>query len=1215
MARTQFNIKVGVKIDTAQADKALAKAVERLDKNAKDVKVNFKGDDKGIKSFGNEVTKTNKKVGLLTKAFSGLGQSFSSALVKFLNWTVVGGIVIGIANSLKEAVGVVIELDFALTNLSVVSGATASELEKVSDRASELADNLATSKKEIIDITTEFSRAGFSINESFTLAQQALIGANVGFLSVDQSAKFLIATIKAFNLEVSDAQRIVDNLFETSRTTAITFEGLGEALLRAGNSLEVAGASLEQTIALIASANESIQDPAKVGTALKTLSARIRGVSEEGDELGAKLAGLLEGVNVDVIDKTTGGFRNIFDILRDLSLVINDLDDLTKQNILEQLAGKRQINILIGLLNNFDTAVATVDNQLNAFGSSAQANEEVLDSITKSIERFKVAFDELAQSIISSDLIKLLIDGFTILLKVLTFTVDNFATLSVIVGAGAVGFLAYTGAVTSALTAIGTFTAGIITLKTTLLAVAPLAVAVGFALGGIIAITSKFVSESTSRDRALNVEKKSVEDLEVAYKALKKTIEEPTDISDVERKLKILRTLSEDYKKAVTELEKAKNADNNTTQEGVERIDDAIRAVKNAENALLNFGSSAESFESDLRLLGNTWVELGEEALESAREQAEAIALIADTILEIPPAIDTLIEGYEFLNNDQRRFVDNYLQEEKRRLLGVLNSIQSELDAYRALDDVKRFTLLKEEGLVTGTEADLFDQDALRRFEAVTKSLNEINSLIEDTSESFNKTEKSQKKAKTSTEKVTKALSDEEKALNAVNNEISIQNTILQRTEGVERIKTLQKLIALYGEQEKALRDLKAERIANAETEDEITEAIMETSLAIEQGFTAISGFSREITTIRENLINRISSALKEQNRKELEDFKELQQEKIDLINKEIEAKRSAFKAEDFADEEEKLNEEIKKLVDERAQRELEGSLESKARILEINEELKDKQEELDKLRTDEKRRLEIESLEKEKETLEEATKKQEDELEERLDNDRNYIEAKELLFLSGEEDIMNQIINLLATFDQDFVDDARTKGQLWVDEFKNQVKDISSSFGQGAKGFIPTDDPRVNELLARMTANSRAWFSASAEEKIRLHEENKDLAKQIASLTGTQPTYQNGKWDILRYKNGGLADFTGIAQLDGTRSKPESVLNPEDTAIFRNDLPDLLRALKDGVGSQQMGGASLVINEMIVNPSSDVEVQKIGANLVKGAQSQMNIGGIRING
>ena len=63
------------------------------------------------------------------------------------------------------------------------------------------------------------------------------------------------------------------------------------------------------------------------------------------------------------------------------------------------------------------------------------------------------------------------------------------------------------------------------------------------------------------------------------------------------------------------------------------------------------------------------------------------------------------------------------------------------------------------------------------------------------------------------------------------------------------------------------------------------------------------------------------------------------------------------------------------------------------------------------------------------------------------------------------------------------------------------------------------------------------------------------------------------------RYKQGGLADFTGLAKMDGTKSKPEAVLNAHQTKVLRDDilsnkptsLMNLLLDFKDayeGIGS-----------------------------------------------
>ena len=143
-----------------------------------------------------------------------------------------------------------------------------------------MAISLGRMKTEIIDSTTEFIRAGYDMRESMIIAQNGIMAANAGMVDMEDITKYLIAGLKSFKLEAEDSARVLDVLFSIANITAIDLEGIGEAFLRSANTLKFSGASLEESAALIAAANETIQDPAKVGTALKTIASRLRGVGE-----------------------------------------------------------------------------------------------------------------------------------------------------------------------------------------------------------------------------------------------------------------------------------------------------------------------------------------------------------------------------------------------------------------------------------------------------------------------------------------------------------------------------------------------------------------------------------------------------------------------------------------------------------------------------------------------------------------------------------------------------------------------------------------------------------------------------------------------------------------------------------------------------------------------------------------------------------------------
>lgn len=123
------------------------------------------------------------------------------------------------------------------------------------------------------------------------------------------------------------------------------------------------------------------------------------------------------------------------------------------------------------------------------------------------------------------------------------------------------------------------------------------------------------------------------------------------------------------------------------------------------------------------------------------------------------------------------------------------------------------------------------------------------------------------------------------------------------------------------------------------------------------------------------------------------------------------------------------------------------------------------------------------------------------------------------------------------------------TKSNTFNDDIMRGIAAAIWIYGD-ASGWGNNPD-RKNKLTAKFgSANA-----AKIQSYINAHGTNGDLYKYWVS---------NGKGKLTEYyykafKNGGIADFTGLAQLDGSKQKPEAVLDAEDTQNFI-ELRDLLR-------------------------------------------------------
>ena len=330
----------------------------------------------------------------------------------------------------SKGVQAVREIDLAMTELKKVTDETDESYTKFLKNASKTASTIGATLKDFTTVTSDFARLGYSMEESADLAKVALVYENVGdgFSSVSEASESIISTMKAFGIEATDTMEIVDKFNEVGNNFAITSKGIGDALQRSASSLYEAGNTLDESIGLITGMNSVVQDPEMVGTALKTLTMRLRGAKTELEDAGldadnmasstSKLREqLLALTGVDIM-QDANTFKSTTQILREMSAVWEDLSDIDAAAALELMGGKRQANILASALKNWQTVEDAISTSLGSEGSALEENQKYLDSIQGRIDIFNNAIQTMWSNLISSDFIKGVVDVGTTLVKI-----------------------------------------------------------------------------------------------------------------------------------------------------------------------------------------------------------------------------------------------------------------------------------------------------------------------------------------------------------------------------------------------------------------------------------------------------------------------------------------------------------------------------------------------------------------------------------------------------------------------------------------------------------------------------------------------------------------------------------------------------------------------------------------------------------------------------
>lgn len=374
---------------------------------------------------------------------SNAGTGFKSEVLSIAQGVTAAEAIQGAFNKAKqvatEMVTAVRDINDALTQLTIVTGKSGSELDSFFQSAADSAYNMGHSVTEVLGSVETFTRLGYGLEDASTLADAATIMSNVADTTVSASTTGLTSIIKGYGLEASDATRVSDVLAKVGKDYAISAEELMTALERGGAALNVANTSFEESVALAAAGNAAIQDPIKTGTALKTMSARIRTSKPELEELGedyddvatsaAKYRAEIKALSgVDIMENATT-YKSIYDIMVEIASVWDKMSDTDQAALLERIAGKNQSNVVAGIITNLKDLTGAYDEALSASGETEAANEVVMDSISGKVGQFKEQFEELSYNTINSDLVKGVVSGGTGILGFLNEAIELFHQL------------------------------------------------------------------------------------------------------------------------------------------------------------------------------------------------------------------------------------------------------------------------------------------------------------------------------------------------------------------------------------------------------------------------------------------------------------------------------------------------------------------------------------------------------------------------------------------------------------------------------------------------------------------------------------------------------------------------------------------------------------------------------------------------------------------
>lgn len=268
--------------------------------------------DKNLKQSEGQFLKFTNTI---TKAANSIGLAFGS---------------VAAFQGLQYGVGIIQDFEARMSEVNAITQASAKEFKQLRNSALELGKATKFSAEEVAGLQVEFGKLGFSTTEILNSTKATLELATATGEDLAGSAEIAGSTLRAFNLDATEMQRVVDVMAASFNKSALGLSNFGEAIKYVAPVAAAANISLEETTAMLGVLADAGIRGSMAGTSLRkiisdvknetgTLSERLAKMAEKGlsgadamDEVGrtAYASLLVLTKNVDKVNEATIAYSN-----------------------------------------------------------------------------------------------------------------------------------------------------------------------------------------------------------------------------------------------------------------------------------------------------------------------------------------------------------------------------------------------------------------------------------------------------------------------------------------------------------------------------------------------------------------------------------------------------------------------------------------------------------------------------------------------------------------------------------------------------------------------------------------------------------------------------------------------------------------------------------------------------------------------------------------
>lgn len=269
------------------------------------------------------------------------------------------GNVIGVAfgaaalfQGLKAGIGILADFERTMSEVRAITGSTGDEFKSLEQDALRLGRSTKFTATEVGQLQIAYGRLGFTTKEILAATEATLDLAAATGEDLAKSADVAGSTVRGFGLRASETQRVVDVMAASFNKTALGLDNFTESMKYVAPIASAAGATIEETTALLGVLADAGIRGSTAGTSLRKiftdlskdgrpLRDRLAELASKGitlndafDEVGrtAQTSLLILSKNTQKADELTSAFSNVAGEASRVARIMSDnlTGDVTK---------------------------------------------------------------------------------------------------------------------------------------------------------------------------------------------------------------------------------------------------------------------------------------------------------------------------------------------------------------------------------------------------------------------------------------------------------------------------------------------------------------------------------------------------------------------------------------------------------------------------------------------------------------------------------------------------------------------------------------------------------------------------------------------------------------------------------------------------------------------------------------------------------------------